>query len=78
MKEVKDLLKRQNEILQTNQQMVSESIGEFIRLLKLQAAESRVTNSRLDMMQATQERLLTGISQLGETSKTLLEELQEK
>ncbi len=77
MREVKELLKKQNEILKQNQKLVSDSIGEFIRLLKLQSAESRVTNSRLDMMQATQEKLLIGISHLGETSKTLLDELMQ-
>lgn len=76
MQEVKKLLARQNEILIQNQKMVSENIAEFIRLLKLQAAEARVSNTRLDMIEATQEKLLLGITQLGNTSKSLLDELK--
>ena len=76
MKEVKILLKKQNEILEENQKMMAENVGEFIRLLKLQAAESRVSNARLDMMEATQQKLLLGITRLGETSKDLLAEFQ--
>lgn len=76
MQEVKKLLVRQNEILKENQDMVSESIAEFVRLLKLQAAESRVSNTRLDMIEATQQKLLLGITQLGDTSKSLLSEFK--
>lgn len=74
MEEVKRLLKKQNEILIQNQEMMSEHVSEFIRLLKLQAAEAKVSNARLDMIEASQQKLLIGITGLGETSKILLEE----
>lgn len=74
MEEVKALLTKQNEILMDNQNMLSKSIEEFMRILKLQASESGVLNSRLAIMEATQEKLLQGIADLGTTSKALLSE----
>ncbi len=76
MKEVKDLLKAQNTILMDSQKMMAENVGEFIRLLKLQAAEAKVGNARLDMMESSLQKLLAGINDLGETSKVLLDELR--
>lgn len=75
MKEIHDLLKEQNKIMAEHTALVEGSIGEFMRILQLQAAEAKVGNARTAIMDDTLQKLLSSVSILGDQSKKLLTEL---
>lgn len=74
MEDVKKLLKRQIELMEGNKQLLETGVWDVLRLLKLQAAESKLVNARIDIVGGTLEKLLVGLDSLGDTSKDLLEE----
>lgn len=74
MQDVKKLLERQIELMEGNKKLLESGVVEVVRLLKLQAAESKLVNARIDMVEGTMEKLLAGLDELGNTSKDLLKE----
>jgi len=75
MKEVIDLLKEQNELLANHNELFESSLGEFKRLLQLQAAEAKVGNARSAIIDETLQKMLASVSELGGNSRKLLAEL---
>lgn len=63
MKEVTDLLKEQNELIAKQNKLFEDNLGEFKRILKLQAAETNVMNARFAI---TEEVLKKGQETLSE------------
>ena len=75
MREVTDLLKEQNKLMSDHNKLIEESLGEFKRIMQLQAAEAKVSNARTAIIDDTLQKMLAGVSDLGVDSKKLLEEL---
>ncbi len=75
MKDVIDLLKVQNGLMKEQKDLIENSLGEFKRLLQLQAAEAKLNNARGALIDETLQKMLTGISGLGDSSQKLLDEL---
>lgn len=78
MEDVKKLLKLQIQIMQKNKGLLELGIQEVLRLLKLQAAEAKLMNARIDVMDGSFQKLIAGLDELGDTSKNLLNELTRK
>ncbi len=75
MKEVKALLKEQNKLMFEHNELIEASLGEFKRIMQLQAAEAKVSNARTAIIDDTLQKMLEHISGLGVDSKKLLEEM---
>jgi len=75
MEELIKLLKEQNKLMIDHNALFESSLGEFKRLLQLQAAEAKVNNARGALIDETLQKLLNSVSELGENSKKLLDEL---
>jgi len=75
LREVTDLLKEQNKLMSDHNKLIEDSLGEFMRILTLQAAEAKVSNARTAIIGDTLQKMLEGVSGLGEDSKKLLEEM---
>ena len=75
MREVTDLLKEQNRLMKNHNELFQSSLGEFKRLLQLQAAEAKVNNARGAIIDETLQKMLSSVSELGENSNKLLAEL---
>ena len=75
MKEVIDLLKEQNRLMSNHNNLFESSIGEFKRLLQLQAAEAKLNNARVAIIEEILQKMLMGVSDLSGKSQKLLDEL---
>ena len=75
MRDVVELLKKQNQLMEKHNELFEESIGEFKRILQLQAAEAKVSNARTAIIDDTLQKMLESVSGLGVDSKKLLEEM---
>jgi len=69
-----ELLKEQNELLENHNELFEGSLGEFKRLLQLQAAEAKVANARAAIIDETLLKVLTTLCELRENSNKLLNE----
>ncbi len=78
MKDVLELLKEQNRLLENHNNLFEASLSDNKRLLELQAAELRVNNSRTAIISSTLEKLLIEVSRMGAKSQKLLDELGHK
>jgi len=76
MREVTDLLKEQNKLMAAHNKLIEESLGEFKRIMQLQAAEAKVSNARTAIIDDTLQKMLEGVSGLGVDFKKLLEEFK--
>ncbi len=76
MKDVIKLLETQNTLIADHNKLFESSLGEFRRLLQLQAAEANVINARTALIDETLQKMLTGVSNLGINFEQLLEELK--
>ena len=61
--------------MEKHNELFEESIGEFKRILQLQAAEAKVSNARTAIIDDTLQKMLESVSGLGVDSKKLLEEM---
>jgi len=75
MKEVIELLKEQNQLMSAHNELFESSLGEFKRLLQLQAAEAKVSNARNAIIDETLQKMLGAVSIMGEDFKKLLNDL---
>lgn len=75
MRDVVELLKEQNKLMSAHNELIEEGMGEFKRILQLQAAEAKVSNARTAIIDDTLQKMLSSVSGLGENSKKLLDEL---
>ncbi len=75
MRDVVELLKKQNQLMEKHNDLFEESVGEFRRILQLQAAEAKVSNARTAIIDDTLQKMLESVSGLGVDSKKLLEEM---
>ena len=75
MRDVVELLKEQNQLMAKHNELFEESVGEFRRILQLQAAEAKVSNARTAIIDDTLQKMLESVSGLGVDSKKLLEEM---
>lgn len=75
MRDVVELLKKQNQLMEKHNELFEESVGEFRRILQLQAAEAKVSNARTAIIDDTLQKMLESVSGLGVDSKKLLEEM---
>lgn len=75
MKDVLELLKEQNRLLENHNNLFEASLSDNKRLLELQAAELRVNNSRTAIISSTLEKVLIEVTRMGVKSQKLLEEL---
>ena len=75
MKEVIELLREQNELMANHNELFESSLGEFRRILQLQAAEAKLLNARNAIMDETLQKMLASIAELGQNSRKLLAEL---
>lgn len=75
MKDVIALLKEQNRLMEVHNDLFEDSLGEFKRLLQLQAAEAKVSNARTAIIDDTLQKMLTSVSSLGGDFKQLLDDL---
>lgn len=75
MKDVIELLKEQNQLLENHNNLFEASLSDNKRLLELQAAELRVNNSRTAIISSTLEKVLIEVTRMGVKSQKLLEEL---
>ncbi len=76
MEDVKKLLKAQLDLMGKNRELLETGVQEVLRLLKLQAAEVKLVNARIDVMDGSLQKLLAGLNELGDTSKALMNEFK--
>jgi len=76
MNEIVELLNRQNTILESNNKLITETVAEFKRIMKLQAAELKVGNARMDVFGSSLISLLENVSDVGEKSGEILKQIQ--
>lgn len=76
MKDVVKLLTVQNQLISDHNKLFQTSLGEFKRLLQLQAAEAKLSNARTALIDETLQKMLTGVSKLGNDFDHLLDELK--
>ena len=76
MQDVKKLLKAQLDLMVGNKELLETGVEEVLRLLKLQAAETKLVNARIDIMDGSLQKLLSGLNELGDTSKALMNEFK--
>lgn len=74
MREVTDLLKEQNKLMAVQNELFESGLGEFKRILQLQAAELKVANARTALIDEALQKILTETSVLVENSEKLLNE----
>jgi len=75
LRDVVELLKEQNQLMADHNKLIEDSLGEFKRIMQLQAAEAKVSNARTAIIDDTLQKMLEGVSGLGVDSKKLLDEL---
>lgn len=76
MKDIIDLLKEQNQLTSKHTKLFESHLGEFRRILQLQAAEAKVSNARTALIDEALQKILTEVSSLSEHSKKLIDELK--
>lgn len=74
MKEVTDLLKEQNELIAKQNEMFKDNLGEFKRILALQAAQTQLMNARNAIIEETVHKGLESLSELRIIAQRLLDE----
>lgn len=71
-----ELLKEQNQLTLDHNELFIENIGEFKRLLQLQAAELKLGNARTAIMDETMQKILTEVSSLQKQLEELIKEFK--
>lgn len=74
--DVVELLKEQNKLISSHNDLFRESLGDFKRILNLQAAEAKLVNARTALIDETLQKMLSGVASLGDNFEKLLANLE--
>ena len=74
MKDILDLLKKQNQLVEDHNKLLESSLGEFKRILKLQAAETNVMTARNAIFEELLQKVLDSVSEIEKNTEKFIDE----